>query len=57
MSFEETPISAATLKERVKIVTSAGLPWLVAENNGQIEGYAYVGQWNKRSAYKYTVEP
>ncbi|OIQ26785.1 MAG: phosphinothricin acetyltransferase [Vibrio sp. MedPE-SWchi] len=57
VSFEEDPISFATLKERMDTVTSSGLPWLVVENNGHIEGYAYAGQWNKRSAYKYTVEP
>jgi phosphinothricin acetyltransferase len=57
VSFEESPVSSVTLKERVDFVISLGLPWLVAETDGYIEGYAYAGQWNKRSAYKYTVEP
>jgi len=56
ISFEEQPVSAEELGSRVAKVHSAGLPWLVAEENGELVGYAYAGPWHARSAYRYTVE-
>jgi phosphinothricin acetyltransferase len=32
------------------------LPWLVAEDDKEIVGYAYATRWHDRSAYRYTVE-
>ena len=31
-------------------------PWIVYEENGKVLGYAYVGKWKERSAYRHTVE-
>lgn len=56
ISFEEQPVSAEELGSRVAKVHSAGLPWLVAEDNGELLGYAYAGPWHARSAYRHTVE-
>lgn len=55
-TFEEQTVCADQMGERVKKVQDASLPWLVAEENGRINGYAYAGPWNVRSAYRYTVE-
>ncbi len=56
ITFEEIAISAADMTERIREVHAANLPWIVAEEAGQIAGYAYAGKWKTRSAYRYTVE-
>src|SRR5512147_575855 len=56
VTFEEQPITASDIAERLKSVTAASLPWLVSERAGEIVGYAYAGKWNARSAYRYSVE-
>ena len=55
-TFEEEPPSEADIAARVKKVQDAGCAWLVAENEGQIVGYAYFAQLRDRSAYRYTAE-
>lgn len=55
ISFEERPVGDAEMAERVAGVT-AGLPWLVFEEDGAIMGYAYATPWRARSAYRYSVE-
>ncbi|KZY72856.1 phosphinothricin acetyltransferase, partial [Oleiphilus sp. HI0065] len=32
------------------------LPWLVAEIDGRVIGYAYAAPWRERSAYRHSVE-
>lgn len=56
VTFEEQPITASDIAERLKSVVAASLPWLVSERAGEIVGYAYAGKWNARSAYRYSVE-
>jgi phosphinothricin acetyltransferase len=41
---------------RIREVTAAGLPWVVAELNGRVVGYAYASQWKGRCAYRFSVE-
>ncbi len=55
-TFEETPPSLETLRERYTAVRALGLPYLVAEIEGQVVGYSYAGAYRSRSAYRYTVE-
>jgi len=55
-TFEETPVDAATMAGRIAEADATGLPWLVAERDGRITGYAYAGQWKGRCAYRYSVE-
>jgi L-amino acid N-acyltransferase YncA len=31
-------------------------PWIVAESEGRIVGYAYATQWRERRAYRFSVE-
>lgn len=57
ISFEEEPISVEVMQQRIEDVLSLGLPWLVAEVDGQVLGYAYANRWKPRSAYRFTVEP
>ena len=55
-SFEEEPPSLGDMKARRAAVLATGLPWLVAEIDGSIAGYAYAGPFRPRAAYRYTVE-
>ncbi len=57
ISFEEDPVTYTEMAQRVNKVLDSGMPWYVAEEDGEITGYAYAGQWKARSAYRFTVEP
>jgi L-amino acid N-acyltransferase YncA len=55
-TFETEPPSVADMTARRADVLSKGLPYLVAEEDGRIAGFAY-GNWFKpRPAYRYSVE-
>lgn len=55
-TFETTPPSLADMTARRADVLGKGLPWLVAEDDGQVLGFAY-GNWFKpRPAYRFSVE-
>lgn len=56
ISFEETPVDAAEISQRMAAVQSAGLPYLVAEDAGIVIGYAYATPWRVRRAYRSSVE-
>ena len=56
VTFEEQAVSAQEIAGRIAEVASASLPWLVAERDGQIIGYAYASKWKGRCAYRYSVE-
>jgi phosphinothricin acetyltransferase len=55
-SFEIDPPDAAEIARRHAAVIALGLPYLVAEIDGAIAGYAYAGLYRARPAYRYTVE-
>jgi L-amino acid N-acyltransferase YncA len=54
ISFEEQVPSIETFTDRV--APSALHPWLVAEREGAMLGYAYAGPFNYRPAYRWSVE-
>ncbi len=56
ISFEEIVIHPIDFIKRIKKVQESGLPWLVAEQNSKVIGYAYAAKWHERAAYKNTVE-
>ncbi len=56
ITFEETPIDTLEMKRRIARVHEETLPWLCAEVNHKLAGYAYATQWRERSAYRFTVE-
>ncbi|MEO8154598.1 MAG: arsinothricin resistance N-acetyltransferase ArsN1 family B [Rhizobacter sp.] len=56
ITFEEQPVSAQQMAERIGDAQSASLPWLVAEQAGELVGYAYASKWRVRSAYRFSVE-
>ncbi|MBX3140917.1 MAG: N-acetyltransferase [Trueperaceae bacterium] len=55
-SFEEAPPDVAELAARRLAVLSLGLPYLVAESDGRLGGFAYAGAFRPRAAYRFTVE-
>ena len=55
-SFEETPPELAELQRRRAEILARGLHYLVGELDGRIAGYAYVGPYRPRSAYRFSVE-
>ncbi len=55
-SFEEVPPSVEDMTARWSQLVGRGLPFLVAEEKGEVLGYTYAGPFRQRSAYRYTVE-
>jgi L-amino acid N-acyltransferase YncA len=55
-SFEETPPSPEEMAARRDTVLKTGLPYLVAELQGRVVGYAYATAYRPRPAYRYTIE-
>lgn len=55
-SFEIEPPSEAEMAQRQKSLLNGGFPYLVAENDGGIAGYAYAGPYRTRPAYRWSVE-
>jgi len=56
ITFEEEAVAAADIGARLAKVAAAGLPWLVAERDGELLGYAYATPWRERAAYRHSVE-
>jgi L-amino acid N-acyltransferase YncA len=55
-SFETDPPALEDMLRRRTDVIGKGLPYLVAEREGAILGYAYAGTYRARAAYRDTVE-
>jgi L-amino acid N-acyltransferase YncA len=55
ISFEIEAPDAREVARRIGFVTQR-TPWLVAERDGVVLGYAYGGQFRERPAYRWTVE-
>ena len=55
-SFELDVPDAAEMTRRWRDVVDRGLPYLVAEADAVVVGYAYAGPYRPRPAYRFTVE-
>jgi L-amino acid N-acyltransferase YncA len=55
ISFEEESVTPVEMSRRI-VDVSESLPWLVIENEGLVDGYAYATKWRARSAYRFSVE-
>lgn len=55
ISFEEVPPSIAEMRERIA-TTMRDYPYLIAERNGEVIGYAYASQHRSRAAYRWSVD-
>lgn len=56
VTFEEEPVPVGEMARRIDDVRATGLPWLVAEESGELLGYAHAKPWRPRSAYRFSVE-
>jgi len=55
-TFEEVPPTLEEMNARRAAARALGLPYLVAEAEGQVVGYAYATSYRPRLAYRYTIE-
>ena len=55
-SYDTEPPSEEAFKAKIRYVVAAGWPFLSAERNGAIVGYAYATQFRDRAAYGWTAE-
>lgn len=55
-TFEADAVSGQEMFSRVRAVQQIGLPWLVLEEAGQLQGYACAVRWKGRAAYQNSVE-
>lgn len=55
VSFETEAPDAAAIRERIEAAGDL-YPWLAAEKDGELLGYAYAGSFRARAAYRYAVE-
>jgi phosphinothricin acetyltransferase len=56
VTFEEEPVTAEEIQHRIQGVKSIPMPWLCAEYESSLAGYAYASRWRERSAYRFVVE-
>ncbi len=54
-SFEELPLSEEAFEKRT-LAISAKYPYIVAEEDGKIIGYAYLAAFSERTAYRFTAD-
>ena len=55
-TFDEVPPDAAAIEAKWRGVVASGLPWLVAEQAGEVAGFAYASIFRPRTGYRYSVE-
>jgi phosphinothricin acetyltransferase len=55
ISFETEPPTAGVMVQRIGASRDM-YPWLVAEREGKVIGYAYAGQHRARAAYRWSVD-
>lgn len=56
VTFEEIPPTTEQALTRRASVLEAGLPYLAAEIDGCVVGYAYAAPFHSRSGYRHTIE-
>ena len=55
-SFELEPPDEAEMARRQRALLDAGYPYIVADIDGMVAGYAYAGAYRARPAYRFSVE-
>lgn len=55
ISFETTPPSVDEVRDRIAL-TTATLPWLIADLDNTVLGYAYANTHRARPAYRWSVD-
>jgi L-amino acid N-acyltransferase YncA len=55
-TFEEAPRTQAEWTRLTDELAALNLPFLVADQDGEVVGYAYAGPWRRKPAYRATAE-
>jgi len=55
-SFELAPPDEAEMTRRMQALLDGKFPYLAAELDGRVAGYAYAGLYRTRPAYRFTLE-
>src|SRR5437879_13120207 len=55
-TFELIPPDLEEMTRRFGVLMDGGFPYFVAALEGRVIGYAYVGPYRPRPAYRFTVE-
>jgi phosphinothricin acetyltransferase len=55
VTFEEDPVTVAEMARRIEALLAQGQPWLVAEVDSRVAGYAYATKCH-RHGYRHSVE-
>jgi len=55
-TYEYDIPDAAEMSRRMQDIVSRGFPYIVAEVDGEVAGYAYANTYRTRVAYQWTVE-
>ncbi|MET9337799.1 N-acetyltransferase family protein [Nonomuraea sp. NPDC003804] len=56
VTFDEISPEPAFWESRLGDLDARGLPFLVADVDGEVAGYALASQWRPKPAYRHTVE-
>ena len=55
-TFDEVAPDAEQIAERITAAADAGLPFVVAERDDNIDGYGCLSAYRRRTAYRFTAE-
>jgi L-amino acid N-acyltransferase YncA len=56
ITFETEAVTSSEMAARIGDILATPLPWLIAEENRHVIGYAYASKWKGRCAYRHSVE-
>jgi phosphinothricin acetyltransferase len=56
ITFDEIPPTVGQWRDKFDDLNARHLPFLVAEVDGHVVGYAYASPWRPKPAYRHTVE-
>lgn len=55
-TFDEVAPTSDEMAARIAGVIGSGLPFVVAEDDGRVDGYGYLAPYRPRAAYRHTAE-
>ncbi|MDG2222279.1 MAG: GNAT family N-acetyltransferase [Rubripirellula sp.] len=56
VTFEMEAIEPQEVYRRMQMVESLSLPWVIAEWDDEVVGYAFASRWHQRAAYQNSAE-
>ena len=56
VTFDLVPWSAADMEHKIESVAALGMPFILAERDGDVIGYAYLSTFREKAAFAATME-